>query len=461
MLQTLGQAPAAKKQKQQQAFAAAIPSFEAQYLATTFVQYILPEGAYSNPRQAAIDLLHELAALPEPEADVEAKVAQCARCGQTLMGQAWEGPDRKAAETNLFCKASKQPGMEWQNLFRNDEHFNELDVCTRFLQATPIRSQQQQQQDLSLPSRSGLQQAQQQQTEQQQEQQQPAALQVRHCQLQQHQIIAEALVSQTQSESLPNSNGEQQASTSDVSGHLGNTTAKASSFQETYRGLAVGNIILKGTPAVLVAELKSASAPTAVGYARTSLDMAAQENSDFVPLELVAIDEDALDAHALDLPFRFQGEIFCLAFPSASGPRTLGDLLQEHKFEWPGIALRVTHPDLNWDFDRLVKRLGRPRQSPNRAGRAVSAIVESNINNTNNARGKRKPQPSLSTVAEPAIGVENEDNDDEACDSDIQGASQAKISEANKEMDYNSGPQSKAAGKSLQARVTRSKRLKA
>ncbi|KAL0038416.1 hypothetical protein WJX77_005619 [Trebouxia sp. C0004] len=189
--------------------------------------------------------------------------------------------------------------------------------------------------------------------------------------------------------------------------------------------------------------------------------MAAQENSDFVPLELVAIDEDALDAHALDLPFRFQGEIFCLAFPSASGPRTLGDLLQEHKFEWPGIALRVTHPDLNWDFDRLVKRLGRPRQSPNRAGRAVSAIVESNINNTNNARGKRKPQPSLSTVAEPAIGVENEDNDDEACDSDIQGASQAKISEANKEMDYNSGPQSKAAGKSLQARVTRSKRLKA
>ncbi|DBB03196.1 TPA: hypothetical protein ACH3X1_000008 [Trebouxia sp. C0004] len=322
----------------------------------------------------------------------------------------------------------------------------------------------------NLQDRSGLQQAQQQQTEQQQEQQQPAALQVRHCQLQQHQIIAEALVSQTQSESLPNSNGEQHASTSDVSGHLGNTTVKASSFQETYRGLAVGSIIPKGTLAVLVAELKSASAPTAVGYARTSLDMvlhisailqAAQEKSDFVPLELVAIDEDALDAHALDMPFRFQGEIFCLAFPSASGPRTLGDLLQEHKFEWPGIALRVTHPDLNWDLDKLVKRLGRPRQSPNRAGIAVLANVESNINNTNNARGKRKPQPSLNTVAEPAIGVENEDNDDEACGSDIQGASQAKISEANKEMDYNSGPQSKAAGKSLQARVTRSKRLKA
>ncbi|DBA88822.1 TPA: hypothetical protein ACH3X1_016440 [Trebouxia sp. C0004] len=306
-----------------------------------------------------------------------------------------------------------------------------VDISSHTSGAPSHASQQQQQQDLSLPSRSGLQQAQQQQTEQQQEQQQPAALQVRHCQLQQHQIIAEALVSQTQSESLPNSNGEQQASTSDVSGHLGNTTVKASSFQETYRGLAVGNIIPKGTLAVLVTELKSASAPTAVGYARTSLDMvlhiyailqAAQEKSDFVPLELVAIDEDALDAHALDMPFRFQGEIFCLAFPSASGPRTLGDLLQ--------------------------------------AGIAVLANVESNINNTNNARGKRH-EPSLNTVAEPAIGVENEDNDDEACDSDIQGASQAKISEANKEMDYNSGPQSKAAGKSLQARVTRSKRLKA
>ena len=37
--------------------------------------------------------------------------------------------------------------------------------------------------------------------------------------------------------------------------------------------------------------------------------------------------------------------------------------------------------------------------------------MESNINNTNTARGK--PQLSFSTVAEPAIGVENEDIDDE------------------------------------------------
>ncbi len=49
------------------------------------------------------------------------------------------GPARKAVETNMFCMACKQPGMLWQNLFRNDKHFNELEVCTRFLQATPIR----------------------------------------------------------------------------------------------------------------------------------------------------------------------------------------------------------------------------------------------------------------------------------------------------------------------------------
>ena len=45
-----------------------------------------------------------------------------------------------------------------------------------------------------------------------------------------------------------------------------------------------------------------------------------------------------------------------------------------------------------------------------------------------------------------------------ASDSDIQGASQAKISEVSKVMDCKSG--SKAAGKSLQARVTRSQRVR-
>ena len=47
------------------------------------------------------------------------------------------------------------------------------------------------------------------------------------------------------------------------------------------------------------------------------------------------------------------------------------------------------------------------------AGRAVLANVGSNINNTINARGKRKPQPSLSTVAEPVTDIQNEDTDDE------------------------------------------------
>lgn len=54
----------------------------------------------------------------------------------------------------------------------------------------------------------------------------------------------------------------------------------------------------------------------------------AQKKSDFVPLELVAVDEDAVESHAPDLPFCFQGQTFCLALPSASGPRTLGNLLQ-------------------------------------------------------------------------------------------------------------------------------------
>lgn len=80
-------------------------------------------------------------------------------------------------------------------------------------------------------------------------------------------------MSQTQSESLPSSHGEQQASTSGVSDNLGNFTVKASSFEETFRGFAVGNIIPKGTPVVLVAELLPSSAPSAVGYAKTLLDM--------------------------------------------------------------------------------------------------------------------------------------------------------------------------------------------
>ena len=45
----------------------------------------------------------------------------------------------------------------------------------------------------------------------------------------------------------------------------------------------------------------------------------------------------------------------------------------------------------------------------------------------------------------------------QASDTDIQGASQAKVSEVNKETEVKLGPQSKTVGKSLQPRATRSR----
>ena len=147
--------------------------------------------------------------------------------------------------------------------------------------------------------------------------------------------------------------------------------------------------------------------------------------------------------------------------------------------------------------------------------------MESNTQNTNDARGQCKPQPSLSTVVELAVGAENEDINVEvntslwrikgctnlqccrrlqlhsatvlvcvygvsmhymlaqyisyvswvhlpdgysfakptcllmqASDTDIQGASQAKV---NKETEVKSGPHSNTVGKSLQPRATRSR----
>lgn len=164
-------------------------------------------------------------------------------------------------------------------------------------------------------------------------------------------------------------------------------------------------------------------------------------------------------------------------------------------------------------------------QSSSQAGRsrAVLANMEFNIQNTNDACGQCKPQPSLSTVAEPAVGAENEDIDAkvttslwriqgctnlqcchmlqlhpatvlvciygvsmhnmlaqyislrvlgastiwfakptcplmQASDTDLQGASQAKVSEVNEETEVKSGPQSKTVGKSLKPRATRSRR---
>ena len=64
-----------------------------------------------------------------------------------------------------------------------------------------------------------------------------------------------------------------------TAGDVGNIIAKASSFQETFCGFAVGDIIPKGTPVVLVVELESTAALTAVGYARTSFDMVHSQSS--------------------------------------------------------------------------------------------------------------------------------------------------------------------------------------
>lgn len=52
-------------------------------------------------------------------------------------------------------------------------------------------------------------------------------------------------------------------------------------------------------------------------------------------------------------------------------------LPQEHKFEWPGVALRANHPDLDWGFDKLVKRLGRPLISPNKVCISFTAASHS------------------------------------------------------------------------------------
>ena len=66
---------------------------------------------------------------------------------------------------------------------------------------------------------------------------------------------------------------------------------------------------------------------------------AAQERSDRVPLELIAIDDDAMDVHKADSPFSITGELFRLAFPSASGPHTLDGLWQvQHHTDMSCIA---------------------------------------------------------------------------------------------------------------------------
>lgn len=60
-------------------------------------------------------------------------------------------------------------------------------------------------------------------------------------------------------------------------GNLEDAVPKVSSFQETFSGFAIGNVIPKGTPVVLVVELESAL--TAVGYAKTAFDIVHSQSS--------------------------------------------------------------------------------------------------------------------------------------------------------------------------------------
>ena len=87
LMQSTTKEAGANKRKRQDVVAALACNLQAQHLATAFVQFLLPEGQYDNPRKAAIQLLKEL---PAPLPDVEARTAQCVRCQQSLMGQAWE-----------------------------------------------------------------------------------------------------------------------------------------------------------------------------------------------------------------------------------------------------------------------------------------------------------------------------------------------------------------------------------
>ncbi len=59
-----------------------------QQLETAFVQFMV-SGKLETPRQAALNVLEGLAALPDLD-DTEAKLACCQGCDQSLMGQAWE-----------------------------------------------------------------------------------------------------------------------------------------------------------------------------------------------------------------------------------------------------------------------------------------------------------------------------------------------------------------------------------
>ncbi|KAL0024502.1 hypothetical protein WJX77_010742 [Trebouxia sp. C0004] len=98
-------------------------------------------------------------------------------------------------------------------------------------------------------------------------------------------------------------------------------------FQVAQAKFISGNVIPKGTPSVLVAELYSAR--LAVGYAKTSLDMPADQRTFIVPSEeIIAYDQGAAECFSPNTPLCIGGRPFQTAFPDCSGPYTLGGLVK-------------------------------------------------------------------------------------------------------------------------------------
>jgi len=100
----------------------------------------------NNLRQAAVDLLHELAAewlavRDTPSARLGADGWVCFQCmllyTSIIRVQCPCRASQTAEDTYLFCQACKQPGMESHNWFCRDNHCNNLEPCIHFLYAPP------------------------------------------------------------------------------------------------------------------------------------------------------------------------------------------------------------------------------------------------------------------------------------------------------------------------------------
>ena len=91
MLQPARLARAQAESKQTQDAPERVASTDDRHLASALVQCLLPEGACTDPRQRAIELLRQLQAKSSTDdSDIATSRATCTQCQQMLMGQAWE-----------------------------------------------------------------------------------------------------------------------------------------------------------------------------------------------------------------------------------------------------------------------------------------------------------------------------------------------------------------------------------